>query len=58
VRDAAGGRCGAVLRPDAFSPSHPVAPTQTWILTVTRDFAVWQREREAHEFDMRRWKAG
>jgi len=56
VRDPSGGRCGAVLRPDAFSPPHPVSPTQTWILTVTRDFAVWQRDRDAHEFDMRRWK--
>jgi hypothetical protein len=56
VRDPAGGRCGAVLRPDAFSPPHPISPTQTWILTVTRDFAVWQRDREAHEFDMRGWK--
>ena len=25
------------------------------MLTVARDFAVWQRDREAYEFDMRRW---
>jgi RES domain-containing protein len=56
VRDPRGGRCGAVLRPDAFTPPHPVSPTQTWMLTVTRDFAVWQRDREAYEFDMRRWR--
>jgi hypothetical protein len=56
VRDPSGGRCGAVLRADAFSPPHPVSPTQTWILTVTRDFAVWQRDRDAHQFDMRRWR--
>ena len=55
VRDPAAGRCGAVLHPGAFSPAQPVSPTQTWILTVTGDFAVWQRDREAHEFDMRRW---
>jgi hypothetical protein len=56
VRDPQPGRCGAVLRADAFSPPHPVSPTQTWILTVTRDFAVWQRDRDAYSFDMRRWK--
>jgi hypothetical protein len=56
VRDPQPGHCGAVLRPDAFNPPHPVSPTQTWILTVTGEFAVWQRDREAQEFDMRRWK--
>ena len=56
VRDPSAGVCGAVLHPGAFSPPHPVSPTQTWILTVTGDFAVWQRDREAQEFDLRRWK--
>ena len=56
VRDPAGGRCGAVLRPDAFNPPRPVSPTQSWILTVTADYAIWQRDREAHEFDMRKWR--
>jgi RES domain len=55
VRDPRGGRCGAVLRPDAFYPSHPISPTQTWMLTVTRDFAAWQRDREVYEIDLRRW---
>jgi hypothetical protein len=55
VRDPESGRCGAVLRPDAFSSPMPTAPTQTWLLTVTRSFATWQRDREAFEFDMRRW---
>lgn len=53
VRDPQPGRCGAVLTPDAFSSAQPVAPTQTWLLTVTRDFTTWQRDREAIEFDMR-----
>jgi hypothetical protein len=44
-----------VLRPDAFSSPDPTAPTQTWLLTVTKDFAVWQRDRDAFEFDMRSW---
>ena len=55
VRDPEPGRCGAVLRPDAFSSPNPTAPQQTWLLTVTKEFAIWQREREAFEFDMRRW---
>lgn len=55
VRDSEHGRCGAVLRPDAFSSRTPITPTQTWLLTVTRTFATWQRDREALEFDMRRW---
>lgn len=57
VRDLQPGRCGAVLRSDAFSSRNPTAPTQTWLLTVTKDFAIWQRDREAFEFDMRRWAA-
>ena len=56
VRDPEPGVCGAVLRPDAFRPKKPTAPTQTWLLTVTREHATWQREREALEFDMRRWR--
>jgi hypothetical protein len=54
VRDPEPGRCGAVLRPDAFRPPKPMSPTQTWLLTVTREFAVWQRDRDAYRFDMQR----
>lgn len=56
VRDPEPGRCGAVLRPEAFRPAKPVSPTQTWLLTVTPAFVAWQRDREAHHFDMRRWQ--
>jgi hypothetical protein len=56
VRDPEPGVCGAVLRPDAFRPRKPTAGPQTWFLTVTRDAAIWQRDREGYEFDMRRWK--
>jgi len=55
VRDPEPGRCGAMLRPDAFSSPKPTAPTQTWLLTLSKEFATWQRDREAFEFDMRRW---
>lgn len=56
VRDPEPGRCGAVLRPDAFRPAKPVSPTQTWLLTVTPEFAVWQRDRDSYQFDMQRWR--
>jgi len=56
VRDPEPGRCGAVLHPDAFSAVEPTSPTQTWMLTVTQDHAVWHRDREAFEFDMKPWK--
>jgi hypothetical protein len=56
VRDPARGRCGAILRPEALSPPRPISPTQSWILTVSADYAIWQRDREAHQFDMRKWK--
>lgn len=55
VRDPEPGVCGAVLRPDAFRSREPTGPVQTWLLTVTHEFATWQRGREALEFDMRRW---
>ena len=58
VRDPQPGHCGAVLQPEAFSAPEPVSPAQTWLLTVTPDFAIWHRGREAFEFDMRRWRAG
>lgn len=58
VRDPEPGRCGAVLNPSAFSSPEPISPTQTWLLTVTPHFAVWHRDRDAFEFDMRRWAAG
>lgn len=57
VRDPLPGRCGAVLNPEAFSSPEPTLATQTWLLIVTADFAVWHRDREAFEFDMRRWAA-
>ncbi len=56
VRDPRPGRCGAVLDPGAFSTPRPSAPTETWLLTVTQDYAVWQRDRDAWEFDLRRWQ--
>ncbi|MDH5537373.1 MAG: RES family NAD+ phosphorylase [Betaproteobacteria bacterium] len=56
VRDPQPGRCGAVLDPGAFSAPKPSGPTETWLLIVTQDYAVWQRDRDAWEFDLRRWK--
>ena len=56
VRDPEPGRCGAVLAPEAFSAPAPTSPVQTWLLTVTADYAAWYRDRDAFEFDMRRWR--
>ncbi len=53
VRDPQPSDCGAVLRLDAFRKNAPTAGPQTWLLTVTRNFATWQRDGEAFEFDMR-----
>ncbi|HSN72890.1 MAG TPA: RES family NAD+ phosphorylase [Steroidobacteraceae bacterium] len=58
VRDPAPvpGLCGAVLAADAFKPREPVAPVETWFLTVTHSHATWQREGDAYEFAMERWR--
>jgi len=56
VRDQEVGRCGAVLHPDAFRSPNPISPTQTWMLTITQDFVFWQRDGEAFQFNMERWK--
>jgi len=66
-----GVHLGDLTAPGAFAPilgvsratvsriaagTYALAPEQkTWELTVTSDFAVWHRDREAFEFDMRRW---
>jgi hypothetical protein len=60
VRDPAPapGVCGAVLAADAFRPREPVAPLETWFLTVTSLHATWQRDDAAYEFAMDRWRSG
>jgi hypothetical protein len=57
VRDPVHGGCGALLTPKAFAVTKPTE-SQTWLLTVTRERVVWQREdvlqRAAFEFDPQR----
>ena len=52
VRDPAKGQCGAVLRADAFSSPKPVAPVETWFLTLTPEYVTWQRDSASFEFAM------
>jgi len=58
VRDPAHAGCGAVLMLRVFATPAPVE-SQTWLLTVTRERVVWQREDvlqpAAFELDMRVW---
>lgn len=43
VRDPEPGLCAAVLTPEAFSARRPEAATQTWLLTVSSQEAIWMR---------------
>ena len=52
VRDPQKGRCGAVLSPDAFSATKPMAPVETWFLTIMRNCVTWQRDGASFEFEM------
>ena len=58
VRDPEHGGCCAVLSPTAFVPPVPLEQ-QTWMLSVTRDGAVWQRthvlDRDEYEFSATQW---
>jgi len=44
VRDPEHAVCGAVLEPQAFRPTRPVAQ-ETWFLTITQRAALWTREK-------------
>ncbi len=50
VRDPEAGRCFAVLDAGALRPGQPLE-RETWYLTVTRQRAVWTRERERFVFE-------
>ena len=58
VRDPQHGGACAVLTPAAFASRRP-GVAQTWMLSVTRDAAVWQRSggtrAQAFEFRARDW---
>lgn len=54
VRDPEHGAAIAVLRPQAFAQSEPLAQ-ETWFLTVKPARVVWQREGATFEFTAERW---
>jgi len=58
VRDPEHGFCAAVLTPLAFAAKKPDSPTQTWVLTLSKEEAIWMRQQEA-SFSFRTdcWKA-
>jgi hypothetical protein len=55
VRDPDHAGAVAVLRPSCFKPRTPLEQ-HIWFLTVRRDAAIWQRDRQTHEFSAREWR--
>jgi hypothetical protein len=44
VRDPEHGECIAVLTPRAFAAQKPESTTQTWVLTISTEEAIWMRQ--------------
>jgi hypothetical protein len=56
VRDPDGGFCAAILTPVAFAARKPDHPTQTWVLTLSTEEAIWMRQHEvSFSFPTRCW---
>lgn len=47
VRDPGKHFCAAVLTPLAFAAKKPDSATQTWILTISTEEAIWMRQDDA-----------
>ena len=54
VRDPQHAGAVAVLRPSCFKPREPLEQ-RTWLLTVRREAAIWQREADSYEFAAKNW---
>jgi RES domain len=54
VRDPQHAAAVAVLRPSCFKPRKPLEQ-RMWLLTVSREAAVWQREAQSYEFLALNW---
>jgi RES domain-containing protein len=54
VRDPQHAAAVAVLRPSCFKPRKPLEQ-RMWLLTVSREAAVWQREAQSYEFLAINW---
>lgn len=54
VRDPEHAAAVAVLRPSCFKPRKPLEQ-RMWLLTVSREAAVWQREAQSYQFFAMNW---
>jgi hypothetical protein len=54
VRDPQHAGAVAVLRPSCFKPRQPLEQ-RIWLLTVSREAAIWQREAQSYEFTAKNW---
>lgn len=56
VRDPQSHFCIAILTPRAFAAKKPDSSTQTWVLAVSAEEAIWMRQGdEAFSFSTRGW---
>jgi hypothetical protein len=57
VRDPDQHFCAAVLTPLAFAAKKPDSTTQTWVLTISTEEAIWMRlDDESFSFRTSRWE--
>ena len=57
VRDPEKHFCAAVLTPSAFAAKKPDSATQSWMLTITREEAIWMRQDdESFSFRTSSWE--
>lgn len=57
VRDPDQHFCAAVLTPLAFATKKPDSSTQTWVLTISTEEAIWMRQDdESFSFRTSRWE--
>ena len=57
VRDPERHFCVAVLTPSAFAAIKPDSATQTWVLTISPEEAIWmRRDDESFSFRTSRWE--
>ena len=54
VRDPQHAGAVAVLRPACFKPRQPLEQS-IWLLTVSREAAIWQREAQSYQFMATDW---
>ena len=55
VRDPQHAGAVAVLRPSCFKPRKPLEQ-RIWLLTVSREAAIWRREEQSYQFMAVNWR--